>query len=102
MVIDGGAKLAGDVVLDFVVDGSCDQLVFTAGGTYDVSAIRLVPSSSGAVAWNALQRFTIGNAADAVLTGTFDISAFPNAQVRQKPNGALELTVPKGTILVVR
>jgi hypothetical protein len=50
MVIDGGAKLAGDVVLDFAADGSCDQLVFTAGSTYDVSAIRLVPSASGAAA----------------------------------------------------
>jgi autotransporter-associated beta strand protein len=102
MVIDGGAKLAGDVVLDFAANGSCDQLVFTAGGTYDVSAIRLVPSASGAAVLNTLQRFTIGNAADAVLTGSFDISAFPNAQVRQKPNGDLELLVPKGTVLVIR
>ena len=102
MVIDGGAKLAGDVVLDFAADGSCDQLVFTAGGTYDVSAIRLAPSASGAAAWNALQRFTIGNAADAVMTGAFDISAFPNARVRQKPNGDLELSVQKGTTLVIR
>ena len=102
MVIDGGAKLAGDVVLDFAADGSCDQLVFTAGGIYDVSAIRLAPSASGAAAWNALQRFTIGNAADAVMTGAFDISAFPNARVRQKPNGDLELSVQKGTTLVIR
>ena len=102
MVIDGGAKLAGDVVLDFAVDGSCDQFVFAAGGTYDVSAMRLVPSSSGAAAWNALRRFTIGNAADAVLTGTFDISAFPNAQVRQKPNGDLELLVPNGMTLLIK
>jgi hypothetical protein len=102
MVIDGGAKLAGDVVLDFAADGSCDQLVFAAGSTYDVSAIRLVPSASGAAAWKASKRFTIGNAADAVLTGAFDISAFPNAQVRQNSNGDIELLVPKGTMVIIR
>jgi hypothetical protein len=102
MAIEGGAKIAGDVVLDFAEDGSCDRLVFASGGTYDVSAIRLRPSASGAAAWNELQRFTIGNAAGAVLTGAFDISAFPNAQIRQKPNGDVELRVPQGMMVIIR
>jgi hypothetical protein len=76
--------------------------VFASGGTYDVSAIRLAPSASGAAAWNGLQRFTIGNAAGAVLTGAFDISAFPNAQIRQKPNGDVELRVPQGMMVIIR
>ena len=102
MVIDGGAKLEGDVVLDFAADGSCDRLVFAAGGTYDVSAIRLVPSASGAAAWGTVRRFTIGNAADAVLTGTFDISAFPYALLKKQPNGDIELRTSKGMTLIFR
>ena len=102
MAVEGGAKLAGDVVLDFAADGSCDQLVFAAGGTYDVSALRLEPSASGTAAWNALRKFTIGNASGAVLTGEFDVSALSNAQIRHKSDGDIELRVQSGLILFVK
>ena len=102
MTIDGGAKLAGDVVLDFATDGTCDQLVFAPGGTYDVSAMRLVPSVAGEAAWHARRRYVIGNAAGAELTGGFDLSAIPSAQIERKADGSLELSVPIGTMMLVR
>ena len=102
MTIDGGAKLAGDVVLDFAADGTCDRLVFAPGGTYDVSAMRLVPSAAGEAAWHARRRYAIGNAANAELTGGFDLSAIPNAQIERKADGSLELSVPVETMMLVR
>ena len=102
MTISGGAALVGDVTLDFAANGTCDQIVFAPGATYDVSGIRLVPSAYGVSAWTATKRFVIGSAADATLTGTVDISAVPNAQVRQNTNGDLELLVPKGMILIIQ
>ena len=102
MTVAGGATLAGDMVLDFAADGTCDRIVFAPGGTYDVSQIRLVPSDSGLAAWRNLRRFVIGSAAGATLTGSFDLSALSNARIRQRDNGDLELSSPKAFIFSVR
>ena len=102
MTVAEGATLAGDMVLDFAADGTCDRIVFAAGGTYDVSQIRLVPSDSGLAAWRNLRRFVIGSAAGATLTGSFDLSALSNARIRQRDNGDLELSSPKAFIFSVR
>jgi len=88
--------------LDFAADGTCDRLVFTAGDTYDVSAMRLVPSSSGATALRARRHFVIGVASGAALTGAFDLSAIPGAEIRQRVDGSLELYIPMGTMMIVR
>ena len=101
MTLGGGATLVGDVVLDFAADGTCDQLVFSAGDTYDVSSIRLVPSVSGAAALSAQRRFVIGVASGATLTGAFDLSAIPRAEIRQKVDGSLELRIRTGTIVIL-
>ena len=102
MTLTGGATLAGDIVLDFAADGTCDRIVFSAGDTYDVSSIRLVPSASGAAALQARRRYVIGVASGATLTGAFDLSAIPDAMIRQKADGSLELYIATGTIMVVR
>ena len=102
MTVAGSATLAGDMVLDFATDGTCDRIVFAPGGTYDVSQIRLVPSDSGLAAWRNLRRFVIGSAAGATLTGSFDLSALSNARIRQRDNGDLELSSPKAFIFSVR
>ena len=102
MTLSDGATLVGDVTLDFAANGTCDQIVFALGGTYDVSGIRLVPSISGESAWNATKRFVIGSAADATLTGAFDLSAIPNAEVRHLANGDIRLSVPGAMVIVVR
>ena len=102
MTLTGGATLAGDMVLDFAADGTCDRIVFSAGDTYDVSSIRLVPSASGAAALQARRRYVIGVASGATLTGAFDLSAIPDAMIRQKADGSLELYIATGTIMVVR
>ena len=67
-----------------------------------MSVIRLVPSAFGESEWNATKRFVIGSAADATLTGDFDLSAIPNARVKHLANGDLELLVPKGMILILK
>ena len=102
MTLKNGATLVGNMVLDFAADGTCDRLVFTAGDTYDVSAIRLVPSSSGATALRARRHFVIGVASGAALTGAFDLSAIPGAEIRQRVDGSLELYIPMGTMMIVR
>ena len=102
MTLEGGATLVGDIVLDFAADGTCDQLVFSAGDTYDVSSIRLVPSASSAAALRARRRFVIGVASGATLTGAFDVSAIPGAEIRQKADGSLELRIHAGTIIIFR
>ena len=102
MTLSDGATLVGDVSLDFASNGSCDQIVFAPGGIYDVSGIRLVPSASGQAAWDATRRFVIGSAADATLTGDFDLSAIPNAKVKSLANGDFELSVPGAFVITVR
>ena len=102
MTLSDGATLVGDVALDFAANGTCDQIVFAPGATYDVSGIRLVPSVSGEAAWNATKRFVIGSAADATLTGDFDLSAIPNAEIRYLANGDIRLSVPEAMVLIVR
>lgn len=102
MTVSDGATLVGDMMLDFAANGTCDQLVFAPGATYDVSGIRLVPSASGQAAWDATRRFVIGSAADATLTGDFDLSAIPDARVRRLANGDLRLSAPNGMVIVVR
>ena len=102
MTVSGGAKLVGDVALDFAANDTCDQIVFAPGATYDVSGIRLVPSVSGEAAWKATKRFVIGSAADATLTGNFDLSAIPNAEVKLLANGDIRLSVPGAMVLIVR
>ena len=102
MTLEGGATLVGDVVLDFAADGTCDQLVFSAGDTYDVSSIRFVPSASGAVALRAQRRYVIGVASGAALTGAFDVSTIPGADISQKADGSLELRIRAGTIIIFR
>ena len=102
MTVSDGATLVGDMMLDFAANGTCDQLVFAPGATYDVSGIRLVPSASGESAWNATKRFVIGSAADAELTGNFDLSAIPGAIIKRLANGDLELSVPGAFVITVR
>ena len=102
MTLSGGATLVGDVALDFAANGTCDQIVFAPGGTYDVSGISLVPSASGEAAWKASKRFVIGSAAGATLTGDFDLSAIPNARIRQYDNGDLELSSPKALVVIIQ
>lgn len=102
MTVSDGATLVGDMMLDFAANGTCDQLVFAPGATYDVSGIRLVPSASGESAWNASKRFVIGTTANAELTGTFDLSAFPGARIKPLDNGTLELSVPGAFVVIVR
>ena len=46
--------------------------------------------------------FVIGSAAGATLTGGFDLSAIPGAQVKRRGNGDIELSVPAGFMLIVR
>ena len=100
MTVADGATLSGDVTLDFAAGGICDRIVFAAGGTYDVSRIRLVPSSSGLAAWRNAPFFVIGSAAGATLTGDFDLSAIPNAVMIRRANGDLHLSIPQGTLIL--
>jgi hypothetical protein len=102
MTVSDGATLVGDVALDFAADGTCDQIVFAPGGTYDVSGIRLVPSASGESAWKAAKCFVFGSAADAELTGDFDLSAISGARIKRLGNGNLELSVPGAFVMIVR
>ena len=102
MTVSDGATLVGEVALDFAANGTCDQIVFAPGATYDVSGIRLVPSGSGESTWSATKRFVIGSAADATLTGDFDLSAIPNAQIRHLANGDIRLSVPEAFVITVR
>ena len=102
MTVSDGATLVGDVALDFAANGTCDQLVFAPGATYDVSGIRLVPSASGASAWKAAKRFVIGSAAGAKLTGDFDLSAIHGARIRLLDNGDIELSVPGALVMIIQ
>ena len=102
MTVSDGATLVGDMTLDFASSGTCDQLVFAPGATYDVSGIRIVPSASGESAWKATKRFVIGSAADAELTGDFDLSAISGARIKFLGNGDIELSVPGAFVLIVR
>jgi len=102
MTVSDGATLVGDVALDFAADGTCDQIVFAPGGTYDVSGIRLVPSASGESAWKAAKCFVFGSAADAELTGDFYLSAISGARIKHLDNGNLELSVPGAFVVIVR
>ena len=53
-------------------------------------------------AWKAAKRFVIGSATDAELTGDFDLSAIPGAEVKRLTNGDIQLSVPEVFVIVVR
>ena len=64
--------------------------------------VRLVPSASGESAWKAAKCFVFGSAADAELTGDFDLSAISGARIKHLDNGNLELSVPGAFVVIVR
>ncbi len=75
LTLGADATLVGTVALDVSADGASDALAFEAGGTYDVSRLRLTVADPAKL--DKAKRYAILRTNGATLCGEPDVSALP-------------------------
>ncbi len=88
------------VALDVSADGASDAAAFEAGGTYDVSGLRLTVADPAKL--DPTKKYVVLRPNGATLCGEPDVSALPEGWRLRVRNGVVQLVCRRGLAILLR